>query len=132
MIVFTPDRGRKQVTTEEEARAEFAHFDTHFMLEDDEGSALVATGEGFGPYALEWFPARRGGSHLKSVEQLKRAEVLAAMIDYLRGGSAWRESRPWCEITDEQPGWLDRLLMGSWRAPAQPDAAADSTRRGDS
>jgi hypothetical protein len=118
MIAFTPDRGRKLVATEEEVRTEFADFDTHFMLEDDEGSALLATGEDFGPYTLEWFSARRSGSHLEAVEELKRSEVLAAMLDYLRGGSAWRESRPWCEVADEGPGWLDRLLMGLWRGPA--------------
>lgn len=88
----------------EEVRTEFADFDTHFMLDDHNGSALLATGEGFGPYTLEWFPARRGSSHLKAVEELKRSEVLAAMLDYLYGGSVWRESRPWCEVADEESG----------------------------
>ncbi len=55
---------------------------------------------------------------MKAVEELKRSEVLAAMLDFLRGGSAWRESRPWCEVAAEEPGWLDRLLMGLWRGPA--------------
>ena len=118
MIAFTPDCGQKRVATEQEVRAEFEDFSAHFMLEDDEGSRLLATGEGFGPYALEWFPAERSGSHLKAAEELKRSEVLAAMLDYLRGGSAWREARPWHEVADEQPGWLDRLLMDLWRGRA--------------
>ena len=92
MIAFTPDRGRKHVATEEEVCTEFADFDPHFLLEDDEGSILLTTGEAFGPYTLEWFPARRGGHHLKAVEELKRSEVLDSMLDYLRGGSAWREA----------------------------------------
>jgi hypothetical protein len=61
MFAFTPDRGKTQVETEEAVRAEFEEFDTYFMLEDNAGTALLATGAGFGPFVLEWFPASRGG-----------------------------------------------------------------------
>jgi hypothetical protein len=112
MFAFTPDRGKKLVATEEAVRAEFEVFDSHFMLEDDAGSALLATGEGFGPFSLEWFPAPRTGRHLEAAETLKRDEVLAAMLAYFRGDPAWRESHPWVEVDDPKPGWLDRLLSG--------------------
>jgi hypothetical protein len=118
VIAFTPDRGQKRVVTEDEVQAEFADFSVHFMLEDDEGSRLLATGEGFGPYTLEWFPAERSGSHLTTIGDLDRGKVLATMLDYLRGGTAWRESRQWHEVSNEQPGWLDRLLTGMWRGRA--------------
>ena len=108
MNAFTPDRGRVLVASEERLGAEFEDFDSHFLLEDDGGSTPLATGEGFGPYTLEWFPAAKSGTHLKAAEGLKRAEVLVAMLDYFRGGSAWRESRPWREVEDERPGLLDR------------------------
>ena len=80
MIALTIDRGRKPVETEESVRAEFEKFDVYFMLEDGEGATLLAAGEGFGPYTLEWFPAIWTGKHLKATEELKRAEVLAAML----------------------------------------------------
>ena len=94
MNAFTPDRGRVQVLAEEGVRDEFEVFDSHFMLEDDGGSALLATGAGFGPYTLEWFPAAKSGRHLKAAEELKRDEILAAMLDYFRGGSTWRRIPP--------------------------------------
>jgi hypothetical protein len=115
VIAFSPDRGQKRVETEDEVRAEFDDFSVYFMLEDDEGSRLLATGEGFGPYSLEWFPSERSGFHLKATGDLDKGEVLATMLIYLRGGTAWREFRRWHEVADEQPGWLDRLLTGMWR-----------------
>jgi hypothetical protein len=112
MFAFTPDRGKTLVETEEAVRAEFEDFDTHFMLEDDAGSALLATGAGFGPFTLEWFPASRVGTHQEAAEPLKRDEVLAAMLAYFRGDPAWRQSHVWLDVEDRTPGWLDRLLSG--------------------
>ena len=51
---------------EERLGTEFEDFDSHFLLEDDGGSTPLATGEGFGPYTLEWFPAAKSGTHLKA------------------------------------------------------------------
>jgi hypothetical protein len=119
MIVFTLERGRKRVETEGEVRSEFEDFSLHFLLESHDGSGLLATGEGFGPFALEWFPAKRTGSHLRATEELKRSEVLAAMLDYHRGDSAWRERFAWCDVEDGPTGWLDRLLAGMWPWPAR-------------
>ena len=73
MFAFTPDRGRKTVETEEDVRREFAVFEMYFMLEGDDGTSLLATGEGFGPFGLEWFPATRDGMHLKLTEELSGA-----------------------------------------------------------
>jgi hypothetical protein len=110
MIALTPDRGRVPVATEKEVVAEFEAFDLYFMLEADDGASLMATGEGFGPYALESFPALKTGSHRKAVEELKRSEVLAAMLAYFRNDSNWRESHAWVEVEDLKPTWAGRIL----------------------
>lgn len=117
MFAFSPDRGRKRIAAEAEIPAAFENFDTYFMIEDDAGSALLATGEGFGPFALEWFPKDRGGTHLRADDELKRDEVLAAMLDYFRGASSWRESHAWLEVEDRAPGWLEQLLSGWCAGP---------------
>jgi hypothetical protein len=113
MFAFTPDRGRKPVETEEAVRAEFQTSDVYFMLEDEEGATLLAAGEGFGPYTLEWFPAIWTGKHLKSTQELKRAEVLAAMLAFFRGEPGWRGPFDWQEADDPKPTLLARLLDGS-------------------
>ena len=113
MFASTPDRGRKPVETEEAIRAEFEEFNPYFMLEDEGAATLLAAGEGFGPYTLEWFPVPLTGTHLKAVEELKRIEVLAAMLAFFHGDPSWRESLAWLEVDDPKPGWIERLLNGS-------------------
>ena len=107
MFAFTPDRGRKTVETEEDVRREFDVFDMYFMLESDDGTSLMATGEGFGPFGLEWFPATRDGMHLKLTEELKRSEVLDAMLEYFHDKPKWQGE--WLEVEDLKPGLLARL-----------------------
>jgi hypothetical protein len=113
MFAFTPDRGRKPVESEEATRAEFERFEIYFMLEDEVGATLLAAGEGFGPYTLEWFPATRTGKHLKATEELKRAEVLASMLTFFRGDPDWRGPFDWQEADDPKPTLLARLIDGS-------------------
>lgn len=107
MFAFTPDRGKKPVESEEDVRREFEVFDVYFMLDAEDGTALQAAGEGFGPFALEWFPAKRDGAHLKLDEELKRSEVLAAMLDYFHRKP--RRQGEWVEVEDLKPGLLARL-----------------------
>jgi hypothetical protein len=118
MLVLTPDRA--WVATEEELTAAFQEHRDHgyrcFQLHRDDGAYLSAIGEGFGPYTLEWFPAEKTGTHLRVAEELKSQEVLAAMLDYLHGGSSWRKSSTWQEVGDEKPPWLARLLGRLFRA----------------
>src|SRR4051812_17373133 len=110
MIALTPDRGRVAVATEKDVLAEFDALDLYFMIEAEDGTALMATGEGFGPYALEWFPAPKTGMHLKAVEELKRSEVLQAMLAFFHGDTSWRLSCNWIEVEDLKPTWLGRIL----------------------
>ncbi|MFO0949697.1 MAG: hypothetical protein U0835_00810, partial [Isosphaeraceae bacterium] len=80
------------------------------QLHSDDGAYLSAIGEGFGPYLLEYFPPEKTGIHLRAAEELKSQEVLDSLLDFLGGGSAWRESRVWHEVEDERPPWLTRFL----------------------
>jgi len=99
--------GVKPGVTGEELRAAFAGDGIRgncLVLESDDGSALQALGEGFGPYTLEHFPAPRTGTHTRACEELKRQEVLEAMVDFLGGGSAWRDAYLWREVEDEKRG----------------------------
>lgn len=113
MFVLT-SAGRKTVSNEKDLTAEFEehrdHGDRCIQLHRDDGAYLSAVGEGFGPYTLEWFPPEATGAHLRVVEELKSQEVLGALLDFLRGGSAWRESHAWQEAEDERPPLLARLL----------------------
>ncbi len=105
MHLFTIGLERKQDVTEEELLAAVADDRARgegLFLEDGDGSTLVAKGEAFGPYTLEHFPSVRNGTHLNACDELKQAEFQGAMVDYLRGGSAWRESYSWREVEDEK------------------------------
>jgi hypothetical protein len=112
MFILTPDR--KTVSTQKELTARFEEHRDHgyrcFQLHGDDGAYLSAIGEGFGPYILEWFPRETVGIHLRVAEELKSQEVLDALLDFLSGGSAWRESYAWHEVEDEKPPWLARFL----------------------
>jgi hypothetical protein len=120
MFVLTSD-GKTIVSTEKELAVAFeehqAHGDLCFQLHGDDGAYLSAIGEGFGPYTLEWFPSERTGTHSRAAEELKRHEVLEALLDFLRGGSAWRKSRTWHEVEDERPPWPARLMGRISRKP---------------
>ena len=113
MFVLTAD-GKTTVPTEKELTAVFEEHRDHgyrcIQLHGDDGAYLSAVGEGFGPYVLEWFPREPTGTHLRAAEELKSREVLDALLDLLRGGLAWRESRTWHEVEDEEPPWTARLL----------------------
>jgi hypothetical protein len=120
MDLFTVGSGKKQNATEEELLAAFADDKARgegLSLEDEDGSALVATGEDFGPYTLEYFPSKRGGTHLKARDELKKQEVQTAMVDYFRGGSAWRDSHSWREVEDDKGGLVTVLATISAVAP---------------
>jgi hypothetical protein len=106
--------GATTVSTEKELTALFEEHkdggDRCIQLHGDDGAYLSAVGEGFGPYVLEWFPCEPTGTHLRAAEELKSREVLDALLDFLRGNSAWRESYIWHEVEDEKPPWPARLL----------------------
>jgi hypothetical protein len=112
MDLFTIGSGRRQNVSEEELLAAFADDKARgegLFLENEDGSTLVATGEDFGPYTLEYFPSKRSGTHLKACDELKKQEVRTAMVDLFRGGLAWRESYSWREVADEKDGLVTVL-----------------------
>lgn len=120
MNLFTIGSGKKQDVTEEELLAAFADDRARgegLFLENEDRTTLVATGEGFGPYTLEHFPSVKSGTHLKACDELKKGEVQSAMVDYLRGGSAWRESHSWREVEDEKGGLVAVLAAFSRATP---------------
>ncbi len=82
MNLFTVGSGRKQDVTEEDLLAVFADDRVRgegLTLENEDGSALVATGEAFGPYTLEHFPSERSGTHLRACDEFKKQEVQGAI-----------------------------------------------------
>ena len=94
MNLVTAGSGEKRGITEEDLLAAFADDEArgeYIFLVNEDGSLLQAVGEGFGPYTLEYFPSERSGTHLRACDELKKQEVRDAMLDYLRGGSAWRD-----------------------------------------
>jgi hypothetical protein len=112
MDLFTFGSGRSQNVSEEELLAALADDKAHgegFSLENEDGSASVATGEEFGPYTLEYFPSKRSGTHLRTCDELKKQEVRTAMVDFFRGGLAWRESYSWHEVADDKGGLVTVL-----------------------
>jgi hypothetical protein len=118
MFVLTSS-GRKTVVTEKELVVAFEehrdHGDRCVQLHDEDGAYLSAIGEGFGPYILEQFPREATGTHLRVAEELKSQEVQDALLDFLRGGSAWRESYTWHEVEDERPPWPARFVSRFFR-----------------
>jgi hypothetical protein len=95
-------------------------FDRHLadgyggiLLSAEDGSGLLAVGEGFGPYTLEWFAAdwKKSGTHLRATEELKSAEVLRALVAFRQGDPSWREPYAWVEVENEPPTWPDRALQ---------------------
>jgi hypothetical protein len=105
MKLWTLGSGEKRDITEKELLTAFLDDEARgagIYLESEDGATLLAAGEGFGPYTLEYFPSPRSGTHLRARDELKKQEVRDAMVDYLRGGSAWRESYAWREVADEE------------------------------
>jgi hypothetical protein len=115
MDLITGGSGNKRNVTEEQLLAAFASdkaLRDWVGLANEDGSILRAVGEGFGPYTLELFPSKRSGTHLMAAAELKKQEVRDALVDYLRGGSAWRNSYTWLEVDDETfGGCLQMILM---------------------
>ena len=106
MKLWTLASGEKRSVTEKELLAAFLDDEARgegISLEGEDGATLLAAGEGFGPYILEYFPSPRSGTHLRACDELKKQEVQDAMVDYLRGGSVWRESYSWPRSKTRSP-----------------------------
>jgi len=130
MTAFTPDIGMKQVVDEATLAEMFADFDSYFLVDRDDGQSLLATGQGFGPYFLSWFPGKTAGARRKSSGDLSKPQVWAAMLDFSRGGTAWRDERSWSELEIAKPGLLDRFIDRCLKL-ASPKAAPGDGNRAD-
>lgn len=122
MDLFTIGSGMKREVSEGELVSALADDKARgegISLHREDGATLVATGEGFGPYQLEHFPGGHAASHLRASGELKKDEVRAALVDYLRGGTAWRDAYTWREIADEETGlaavlaWIAAIIPGA-------------------
>jgi PAS domain S-box-containing protein len=79
----------KEVFADDLRRGEFV------ILEADKNTFLQASGEGDGPFLLEY---KAAGEQYRALDQPTKDEVKEAFLDYLRGGSEWRTRRPWKQL----------------------------------
>jgi hypothetical protein len=79
----------EEVFTDDARRGEFV------ILEADENTFLQASGEGDGPYLLEY---KNSGQQFQAVNELTKQEAKEAFLDYFRGGSDWRTKRQWKQV----------------------------------
>ena len=86
---------------EEKLREEFI-----ILSQNDENLYLQAAGEGDENYVLEY----RGGSeeqHFRASTLLSKNDVKEAFLDYLQGGTQWRERWTWERpFEDRSAGWF--------------------------
>lgn len=81
------------------ARGEF------LILADEGGGFIQAAGEGDGPYVLEYRDPEQE-KNCCARQEVGRDEARAAFIDYLRGGTQWREAHEWEELGASRAGCL--------------------------
>ncbi len=74
-----------------------------------EGGSIQAADNGEGQFTLEYVDA--AGQMFSASEDSTESEARAALADYLRGGTAWRESREWTE-EKAGTGCLPVVLLG--------------------
>jgi hypothetical protein len=79
----------EEVFADESLRGEF------LILEANGDTFLQASGEGEGPYTLEY---KEAGKQFQVMGELTKQEVREAFLDYLHGGSAWRMEHEWKEL----------------------------------
>lgn len=85
--------------TLEEVFADDLRRGEFIILEANENTFLQASGEGDGPYVLEY---KEAGKQFQALDQLTKNEVEKAFLDYLRGGSQWRTMRQWKELPEKK------------------------------
>jgi len=76
------------------------------ILRADDGSYIQATGVGWRPYTLEFFPTASSRRYERAVGELTKDEVRSTFLDFLKRGSSWRDSYRWEEREDTRRGCL--------------------------
>lgn len=92
--------------TETEIRNAFAddHGRGEFIILSDADQVFIqASGEGDGPYILEY---REGGDdrHFQCMRDVKKGEVEATFLKYLRRYAAWKVDFQWKKL-EKRPWW---------------------------
>jgi hypothetical protein len=95
------DQDVEAVFADDELRGEYV------VLTAEGGSYIQAAGEGEGPYQLEYRDAEVR-KQFQAAQPPEKTDVRGAFLDFLRGGSTWRE-REWKEI--EVRGFRDTRMM---------------------
>jgi hypothetical protein len=81
----------------------------YIILTADDGSYIQASGEGDGPYTLEYRNAGESVNH-RADEEPSKQQVREAFLQYLRGDAKWRTSRKWTQIKTKS-GCMTVLLI---------------------
>ena len=79
----------EEILADDSRRGEFV------ILQVDKNTFLQASGEGDGPYVLEY---KDGGQQFQALDEPTKDEVREAFLDYLRGGSEWKTKRHWRQL----------------------------------
>ena len=92
--------------TEADIRSAFADDNGRgefVILSEADQMFIQASGEGDGPYTLEY---REGGDdrHFQCARDVKKTEVEAAFLKYLRRDAAWKTDFQW-KALEKKPWW---------------------------
>jgi|SRR6516164_7792430 hypothetical protein len=79
----------EEILADDSRRGEFV------ILQVDKNTFLQASGEGDGPYVLEY---KDGGQQFQALDAPTKDKVKEAFLDYLRGGSEWKTERQWRQL----------------------------------
>jgi hypothetical protein len=74
-----------------------------------DGGSIQAADNGEGQFILQYVDA--AGQVFSASEDATESDARAALADYLRGGTAWKESREWIE-EKASTGCLPVILLG--------------------
>jgi hypothetical protein len=74
------------------------------ILSQSDQVYIQASGEGDGPYAMEY---REGDAdhHFQGTQDLSKTGVQSAFLTYLRRDPSWKTEYQWGQFTENKPWW---------------------------